>query len=350
MILYNFVVGYTIGSWIGLTFTKIHFNIGPLLINQHNFVGLFLIIIQLLNTIVIHFFAYNCSKEYDLKSILYKGKDEDIKQGSASTGYDNEVEDVVNSDNPKYPDMEYSGFDSSVDQKKNFDESSVSNPIKSQANDSLIRGSADRIIKVLKGYIHQPYIILIMTSSFWFAGIGYTMDLLYPIIVLNIYKWREKYLDIAMTWTNIVYFVVLLSLSKYCVSRLRVYGVVIFSIISSIICLIITTIMVSMHLTMENQIILLVICIVTYQPVWLLDSVTLPIMLGNMVPAEIQSFSESVRTSMSLMSNIISGLVIAAGIPLQYLLIVLISCSSFSFLFFAIKGRQLREITPIVIH
>ena len=204
-----------------------------------------------------------------------------------------------------------------------------------------------RVFSVLKGFARQRDVMSIMTSSFLFAYISFTLDLLIPIIVFNVFKWSGEPLNIAYAVHSGVYFFSMLLLSKFCTTNKRVYWVTLISIIFIIICLCLTILMRSITLTETNKIILIVIFQIAYTPVWFLDEITYSNMLTRIVQTDIQGFTESLRSGCSRVSYIMASLIIALEFDVKYWAYLMMALSLLSFIISLIRHKRMTNLKNI---
>ena len=200
------------------------------------------------------------------------------------------------------------------------------------------------ICKILIGFARSSDIMLIMITTLIFTGVGYTTDLMNAIVVLNMFKWETKFLNICTVFTSIGYTCYTLIFSKYVVSNKRIFIAAIIAIVFSFVNMSLVVVITSLRLTINWQILLIILKIITSIPIWQLDSVILTNMLGRMVKTNVQSFAESSRSILSLSSCIMVGIFIANENYLKYMLYSLVGLVAISLGIFIYKRERLINI------
>lgn len=290
-------VGQLLGALSSLAFAKIAFQIGYWEINSDNFGGLFMALVCLIEIVCVYLYAYDCSKEYDLKSFADREKANHFRKKQLNEVYSQNADDEVTIDSA----------------------AQTANTPNTPAGVSNVPISNKNIFKILHGFIRSPDILLMMSSTLLFAGIGFVADLMSSIIVLEIFKWKPLYLNITFGATAVGTICSTLFLARYGVTGRQIYNASILTIILSFISVVLLLVIVLVPTTVKMQILLTVLYTFAKLPIWNLDLSLLPNMLGRVVRTDVQSFAESCRSVMSLTSVIVVGAFIAADL-LKYLL------------------------------
>lgn len=119
------------------------------------------------------------------------------------------------------------------------------------------------ILKILHGFIRSPDILVIMASAFLYAGIGYTSDIMEPIVVLEVFNWKTRYLIMKSGFTSMGMIFINLFLSKYSVTNKQVYTTSIVAIILSFVNISVLAVITLVPTTAHWQIVLTVLYAVT---------------------------------------------------------------------------------------
>lgn len=319
-------IGYIIGSWISLSFVSINFQLGDWKIDRDNFAGLFLLALCILNLLSVYLFTYDCSKEYDLKSFAER---------AVHLEYDT-THDLFTRTIELTP---------TADDQENVDEI-PSNAIENEP--SINVSSHDSIFTVLKKFIRSLDVMLILSSSFLYAAVGFTTDLMSPIVILEILKWDSKYLNIQQGLSAFAMTLSSLLLSKYAVSSMRIYIASILTILSSFSSIVLLIVITQFNTTTKWDIVLIVLYSVAIVPIWYLDSPLFASMLGRMVKTDIQSFAESCRSLFTLSSCVVVGIFIATNGFLKYLLFGLSGLIIIVFFVFVYRRKKFMNIKLVI--
>lgn len=341
-------------------------------------------IFYIISICIVYFFAHNCSKEYDKKSdniensIRTFSEDDDKNINKTTTRHDidgfSENSPILqeipkkysNSLDLKRDEIErrieagscsivqfHTSHDLIVPLRTKLYSLSVSmncnrtHHMRRQENKYLDDETPSLCI-ILKYFSSQPQILLIFISTFVFAYVLSTIDLFGPLLVLKIYHWNSESLNVLYTVSSIVYFLVLLFLSKHCITNQRVYKLSIACIVLLIASLLFLLCMTELNnLSTTQKIVMLIAYLVSELPVWLLDEITTSNLLARMVPSGTQCFAEAVRSSLSRASHIFSSLTIALDFELKYWICAMIGVLELFLLLFLLYRKRLTNIQTI---
>ncbi|XP_057306268.1 uncharacterized protein LOC130644586 [Hydractinia symbiolongicarpus] len=284
----SYSVGFALGPCFGIIFKgAFEFNIGSLTINYLNFVGIFVAAMTLLVLIIVNFFLYDCSAEFDLKKHI-KEHDE------CCTSPNNDTECGAGEIR-----MSELDFSAEVDVDKEM----------------LIQHDCDHSVAlVLKTIITNPDALLMFVSSFMFMYCLMSLDLLIPLIELNLLGWSLEALTLTLVTYGITYFFALLILSKYCTSKRAVYYVSLVCIVFQLVLFVIMIAMKRLERNLERDVTLMVLFMIGYIFVWFIEMVLLRTMVAKMVPSNIQRFTEALRKVLSGSGTVIAALTEAFAI------------------------------------
>ena len=353
--------GYTTGSWICLTFVDIEllyhsstqistpstknfallnqtFNQNNhtepsnsiILLNRHNFPGVLLAALKLVDLIIVLIFAHDCSLEYNMKQELCK---ERLRKATPQS------QDVVT-------------YRRSILLEAKEDEIEEVNLCPNDSSTTATNGetlSRDfrQCVSVVKQLVKLPETLLLLTSTCLFTYILFTLDLLLNITILKVFAWNERVVSISYASYSAAYFLTMLLMSKLCISNRRVYALSLVCLLCIMSCLSIHVCIRSVQLTETNKLVLLIALQLFYLPAWLLEEMVHANLLARVVGAEVQCFAEGVRGGVMRLSSIASSFLIAMEINILVWACAMVGLSViwlFAFVYFRKKMSDLKVV------
>ena len=316
--------GFMIGPVVILFFKNIDFYIGSVHITQLNAIALFMAGLLLLTVVVAHFLIHDCSAEIDLKEYLKQQR----TQSDLEKHDEEPVKLVYNVPTEETQLLVSNDYQKSDDTLNTF----VTIPMS----------------VIVRQLMRNPEAVLMFISTFIFMYGLFSADVLLPLLTIDVLEWSLTTLTWLLITYSIVYFALLMVMSKYCTGSLGVY-------IMSIVCIVFNIIlfvsMSAMKVWSRNQVrdIVLMTCfIISYAFGWVIEEVIVRCMLAKMVPSHCQSFTESCRNAVSRSSTIVAS--VSAPLVLPFLewwsagLLLLIVVLLF---FFVVRRRRLIDISEI---
>jgi hypothetical protein len=170
---------------------------------------------------------------------------------------------------------------------------------------------------VLKGLVTSTDALLMFVSTLWFMYNLFSTLILLPLIVLIILKWNLSALTVVIITDGMLYFFLLMLMSKYCTTDRAVYVMTVISIIAQMCMLFVIIAMKLLPRNLSRDIVLMVLLLLFGAFGWFIEEVLLSWMLVQMVPSNCQSFTNSLRNGVSRFSEIAAA--ISAPIILPYL-------------------------------
>lgn len=277
---------------------------------------------------VVFFFAHDCSKEYDLKTILHEQQ--------LSEMYVVENKRAVNRTIIVGKDSVNTAVTSSKADCRNRNTSIAAS---TSFDSETTRGK--KLGVIFKGLLRQPDAAIILVSSFVFSYIAFTLDLLIPIIIQTHFKWSDKWVSINYTIHSAVYFLAILLCSKICTTNKRVFWTNISAIVFTVITLSLLISMAELLMNRTMKIIMISAFQIAYIPVWFLDEVTQSNLLARIVQSDIQSFAEAIRGGISKTGCIVASLLIAANVDVAWLATVMIVFSFLSMTSYMYRSKRM---------
>ena len=275
-------IGLVVGPVIPLAFERIRFQVGPILIGQYNFLGVFMAGLFFVVLVISNLFMHDCSKQFDLK---------------AST-------QIVNNEittNDEVIGTTYADLYRKTDEKSN---GSDDNP-----------ATTPSVLRTIKKLFSNADVALLFVSTLICMYSMFSVDVLVPLIFQVILQWHLSSLAIFLVLSGVLYALLLALMSRLCSSNR------------------------SLHITMVACLcgaVLMHFCIVAIKfkpraPVtdvvlvtllgifWLLttctEEVLLRAILARKVQSSVQSFTEAVRNGIASSAAILGALTTPLLLP-----------------------------------
>jgi len=277
---------YAIGAMIGppaLAFlsANVDITLGPIKVNHLNFIGVFMIGFLLLQLVLVNLLIHNCSLQFDLKEHL-KSSDQhpyETSEAHQFTGADE------NEDCTLYVEI--------------LPSSTPPLPIKT----------------VLKTILTHKDTALVLVSTLVLMYGLLSATTLFPLLVTVTLQWDVKHLSIIYSASGAFEIIHLLVVAKYIKSNSSNYYMVLLNIASQIVncCLLICIKVIPRHFT--RDVVFVVIFVVTMTLGYSFDDIMIKVIFANMIPSEIQSFSEGFRSGVSRVAVVVASLTVAVMMP-----------------------------------
>jgi len=308
---------YTIGGMVGpivvLFFQNVDCFIDKLHITQLNAVSIFMAIVLMITLVIVEFLIHDYSKESS------EGNCRRDNCRSAENRSDSSEEDYG----------------------KNTFETEL------ETEDD----STDRVevSVVLRGLLTSCNAVLMFVSTLWFMYNLFSTLILLPLIVLIILKWNLSALAVVIISDGLLYFFLLMLMSKYCTTDKAVYAMTIISILAQICMLCVIICMKLLPRNLSRDIMLMVLLLLFGAFGWFIEEVLLSWMLVQMVPANCQSFTNSLRNGVSRFSEIAAAVSAPVILPtIQYWAYSLGTIVFLLLLIFLAKRKSLMNIKTIM--
>ena len=356
--IYSF--GFIIGPGLNFLFEGVRFHVGPIPVNNLNFIGIFQAAWLLALMLVTHFLVHNCSQEFDLKEHITLHGDENVEgdksvedpaegmggsetDGKAVACYENniceEMSQITRDDHTEVTTTESEADDVVVveDLPPGYDEiiatanSKCNEPVthensSSHKTDDDISSSKNsqpptpaevtnkKIVPlpvVLKSLLKEPNTLLIFTATFVFVYTIMVASLLMPIIVEAWLTWSLRTFNILYTGFGIADFFFICVMTKICTTPRSIYYASLVSILSQIITCALLICLKILPRSYNRDMALVISFFVSIMFGWCFDDVLVRIILANFVPSQIQSFSEALRSGVCRISMIVASFTVA---------------------------------------
>lgn len=309
---------YTIGGMIGpiivLFFHNVDCYIEKLHITQLNAVSLFMAILLMITLVIVEFLIYDYSK--DTKPTRSRRADR-TESRSQSTEED------------------YG--------KSSTYETEMETEDESTANDRV------EVKIVLKGLVTSTDALLMFVSTLWFMYNLFSTLILLPLIVLIVLKWNLSALAVVIITDGLLYFFLLMLMSKYCTTDRAVYVMTIISIVAQMCMLFVIISMKLLPRNLSRDILLMVLLLLFGAFGWFIEEVLLSWMLVQMVPSNCQSFTNSLRNGVSRFSEIAAAITAPIILPnIQYWAYTLGIIVFLLLLIFLARRKALMNIKAII--
>lgn len=315
---------YTIGGMVGpiivLLFQNVDCYIDKLHITQLNAVSIFMAIVLMITLVIVEFLIHDYSRESSSSSGVGSRSERSRRETSRAT------ETRSDSSEDDYGRNTYDTELETEDESTDHVEVSV----------------------VLKGLLTSSNAVLMFVSTLWFMYNLFSTLILLPLIVLIILKWNLSALAVVIITDGLLYFFLLMLMSKYCTTDKAVYAMTIISILAQICMLCVIISMKLLPRNLSRDIMLMVLLLLFGAFGWFIEEVLLSWMLVQMVPANCQSFTNSLRNGVSRFSEIAAAVSAPVILPtIQYWAYSLGTIVFLLLLIFLAKRKSLMNIKTI---
>jgi len=314
--------GFMIGPVMILFFKHVDFYIGSVHVTQLNVIALFMAALLLLTIVVAHFLIHDCSAEIDLKEYL---KQQETQPDKTNKRPVKRVYHVPTEETHLLVSDDYQNSENSSDEFMTI-------PI-------------NIIIRYL---LKHPDAVLMFVSTFVFMYGLFSADVLFPLLTIDVLDWSLTTLTWLLIIYSLVYFALLMVMSKYCTGSRGVYIMSIVCIVFNIILFLSMTGMKMFSRNKPRDVVLMICFIISYAFGWVIEEVIVRCMLAKMVPSHCQSFTESCRNAVSRSSTIFASVSAPLVLPfLEWWSTGLLIAISLHLLLFVIRRHSLLDISEI---
>lgn len=162
--------------------------------------------------------------------------------------------------------------------------------------------------KVLKVLLTNPDSLIILLSGIILTYSLFATDILLPMIIHDLFHWKVSIVMFVYLAYGILSLIVLLLMSKLCLSGRKIYYVTIICLISVILQFAVTAAIKLTNRKLANDVVLLSLQLIFSVFGWCLLDVLLRSLMSKMVPSSIQSFTEVFRAMTARASVLIASL------------------------------------------
>ena len=336
--------GFLIGPVLNFFFAGIEFQIGPFEINHLNFIGIFMAVLFCIVLVVANCLVHDCSMEFDLKDHLQivsidTNSEVDTPEDAIS-GIDLDNGTITYNKIIKSPLSDDSNL-SQVELEIN-NASETTNLLQTPLSQTL------PIKVVLKNILSNKDALLIFVATFVFVYALFTASVLFPLLVTITLNWNLKTLSILYVASGIFGLVFLLIMAKYCNTYRTVYFICLVSIISQtlICCLLICFKL--LERDFRRDVFMIFIFLLATTLGWFFDDVLIRVMFANMIPSEVQSFCETLRSGVSRIAIVAGSFTVTTLLPwVHWWSAGIIVCNCLLLMGFIIRRQYLFHPTEI---
>ena len=282
------------GPILVLFFKDVDFYIWSIHLTQLNFIGIFMALLLSATALLVLYLIYDCSAEFDLKEYLYQQACEKKRVETYS-----ELK------------KEATATSTTTASSTTFAVLSAERRTSAASTTPLVTEETSPTIPVktiLSVLLRNVDTMLMFVSTFVFMYCLWSADVLVPLLTTEILKWSLESLTYMVSGCGLLYFFLLLIMSKVCTSDKSVYytGLV---CIGTQMCMFATLIFVKNHKRDETlDVILMLFFAIFFLPSWMMEFVIMRCMLSKMVPSSMQSFVESLRNGASQLSTVLASI------------------------------------------
>jgi len=318
-----YTFGFVIGPALNFMFTDIHFFIGSIEINYSNFIGIFMAVLLLIDMLAVNFLVHDCSKEFDLKAHLTANPSDSNTQIVHET--DPKKSLLQNGNNASNESK--IGFTASKD---NIDGSIVAylpdetQTLNSDAKTTLTTEEDQPPVAsevsipvgiVLKALLSNSNTLLVFVSTMGFMSALFAASALTPLVITETLKMGVKEVSVVYAGEGIIKMVYILLMGKFCRTNRSIYNTTLLCIASQIVNCAILILLKLVHRNYNRDVFLLVLFALSITFGYSFDDVLIRVMFSNMVPSKVQSFSETLRASMSRIAIVLGSLTVTVVLP-----------------------------------
>ena len=259
-------LGMVLGPLIMLAFAEIEFKIGPMIVNQYNFVGVFMALLFIVALVIVNYLIHDCSKEFDFK------KDTEMK---------------------------------SLDRESN------GNTIRIISN---IQAPPSALLTIRKLCANKDVALLFASEAVCMYAM-FSVDELIPLVFFIILEWKPEALGGFFMATGLIYAMLLFLLSKYCTSNVSLYIIMVVCLIGSVLMYLTITIITLNDRSLAVDRILVVLLGFFWLLTTCTEEVLIRAILAKKVESSVQSFTEALRNTISNVAGIVAALTTPLVLP-----------------------------------
>ena len=218
-----------------------------------------------------------------------------------------------------------------VSEPSSTDESSKQKNIEDNDSFAALDGfQTPSMTEILIKFLNSPYMWLMMLSTLHFAFCAMSFDILISVINYELFHWTVESLTTIYTSYSILYCLIMMCMSRYCLTFNRIYAATLICIVCLLLNCVVVFCMKKYAITNNERIACVVLFVVTYSTVWILDEVLMRVITAKLVPTIIQSQTEAARSSVTRLAFFIASL--STPIIFQYLAIIAFIMGSITFI------------------
>jgi len=274
---------YAVGAMIGppaLAYLSadIDVTLGPIKINHLNFIGVFMMAFLLMQLVLVNLLVHNCSLQFDLKEHLKNDIDETNQPQST---------DVIHTK----------------------DESSL------LVEAASVSSQPVSVRTVLKALFSNKGPVLVFTSTLVIMYGLMTVTTLFPLLVTVLLQWDVKHLSIIYAASGAFELVYLFLLARFVKNNVSNYYLLLTNVTSQIVNVCVIVSLKFLPRDYLRDLVLVIVCVVTMVLGYSFDDISIKVLFAHMVPSQVQSFSEGLRSGVSRTSVVVASLTVAVVMP-----------------------------------
>lgn len=201
---------------------------------------------------------------------------------------------------------------------------------------------------ILRGLFSNPDSLIIIMTGVILTYCLFATDVILPMIIHDVFNWSVNVVMFVYLAYGILSLIVLLIMSKLCISGRKIYIVTIICIVSVILQFAVTATINFTRRDTTTDAILLSLLLIFSVFGWCLIDVLLRSLMSKMVPSSIQSFTEVFRAITARASVVVASLTGPFLVPyLHYWGLVSIICLTFVLFCFIMRRKHFISIKEI---
>ena len=277
-----YAIGFMIGPVLNFLFADIQFNLGPIPINNFNFIGIFMSIFLVVQLVLSNFLVHDCSREFNLKELSEKNISSSLHRP------------------PTHPSV-FINSTSSLSERSHL--------LGDQSNSGV------RVYTVLKDLLTNRNTLLLLVATCVFMYGFFAMSVGFSLIVTVLLKWGLVELSVLYVAGGLATITTLTILARWCTTKHRLYVTSVLCIGSLILnCGLLVCIKV-LERNKARDILMVVMFTALLTLGYGFDGVVTKVIFASMVPSDIQCLSESVRCGVSRVAIVVGSLTVAFMLP-----------------------------------
>ena len=363
-------IGWTFSPVFSLIFMNVKFQLGFIEVDYTNIAGIVLVVLCSVTLMLANIVIHDCSSEFNLKEYLSKNitdsdenhefyqiaeterfrKERRIEEIPANNDhecdkfhYENSVSEIScisEEEMSRFLKSSSCNDDHTSEEESGFEEGQLLGPSLSYKNHSKLA-----LATFLTKY---PVILLIYVADMFSMYCLFTLDILIPLIVLELFQWSFEALMVLLTVYSIAYTISLFILSNVCTTNRSIFVLSICSMVFQVVGLATTTCIKVLERQSTRDIILIILLLVSFVFMWFIQEIFFITTLAKMVSSDVQNFAESIRFGGSSISCLVAALLSSVTLNyLQYWSVFMAVATSFFIVIFLKFRRNLTDINII---
>ena len=332
-------IGWAFSPVLSLVFMNVKLQLGFIEVDYTNIAGIVLVVLCSITLMLVNIIIHDCSNEFNLKEYLSKNiivpdenheffeipeiecskKESSIEETPVNNDYEFDTFHCENSisetsctneeEMSRFSRSSSSNDDHTSDEESGYEKRKLLGPSLSYKKHSKLT-LATCLMK-------HPVILLIYVADMFFIYCLFTLDILIPLIVLELLQWSFESLTIILTVYSVVYTISLFILSNVCTTNRSIFILSICSMIFQVVGLATTTCIKVLERQSTRDIILIILLLVSFIFMWFIQEIFFITTLAKMVSSDVQNFAESIRFGGSNISCLVAALI--SSVTLNYL-------------------------------